>query len=148
MCTAPVEASEDKIDKILDRISQEHDYPGVSLAVSYDDKVYFKQIGYADIAIGSSVNNKTIFRMYSLTKGVTEILANLLVKNGSLDLELPVSFYLPNIPIHLQKITVQHLLSHKSGILDKNNKKHDKENVHSYYTLGNSFSQTLVLIGV
>lgn len=116
MCTALVEAAEGKIDEILDRISQEHDYPGVSLAVSYDDKVYFKQTGYADIAIGRSLNNETIFRMYSLTKGVTEILANLLVKNESLDLELPVAFYLPNIPIHLQEITVQHLLSHKSGI--------------------------------
>ena len=37
---------------------KEHDYPGVSLAVSYDDKVYFKQTGYADVAaIGSSLNN-------------------------------------------------------------------------------------------
>ena len=98
MCTALVEAAEGKIDEILDRISQEHDYPGVSLAVSYDDKVYFKQTGYADIAIGRSLNNETMFRMYSLTKGVTEILANLLVKHGSLDLELPVSFYLQNIP--------------------------------------------------
>ena len=116
MCTARAEAAEGKIDEIVERISQGHDYPGVSLAVSYNDKVYFKQTGYADIADESSINNETIFRMYSLTKGVTEILANLLVKNGSLDLELPVSFYLPNIPIHLQKITVQHLLSHKSGI--------------------------------
>jgi serine beta-lactamase-like protein LACTB, mitochondrial len=116
MCTALVEATEGNIDEILDRISQEHDYPGVSLAVSYDHKVYVKQTGYADIAIGSSLNNETIFRMYSLTKGVTEILANLLVKHGSLDLGLPVSFYLPNIPIHLQEITVQQLLSHKSGI--------------------------------
>ena len=55
MCTALVEAGEGKIDEILDRISQEHDYLGVSLAVSYDDKVYFKQTGYADIAIGRSL---------------------------------------------------------------------------------------------
>ena len=79
-------------------------------------RVYFKQTGYADIAIGSNLNNETIFRMYSLTKGVTEILANLLVKNGSLDLELPVSFYFPNISIHLQEITVQHLLPIKVAL--------------------------------
>jgi hypothetical protein len=41
MCTALVEAAEGKIDEILDRISQEHDYPGVSLVVSYDDKSLF-----------------------------------------------------------------------------------------------------------
>ena len=31
MCTALVEAAEGKIDEILDRISQEHDYPGLVL---------------------------------------------------------------------------------------------------------------------
>ena len=54
--------------------------------------------------------------MYSVSKGLTRILAAVLVDKNKLDLDARVSRYLPDVPAHLHGITVRHLLDHTSGI--------------------------------
>ena len=105
-----------QISAILTNIKSEQGYPGVSLGISYKDVYYTDQIGFSDLATAEILNKDTVFRAYSLTKGLTEILARILVINKTLDLDSPISNYLPTIPSHLQPITSQHLLSHRSGI--------------------------------
>ncbi len=66
-----------KIAEILADIKKEQGYPGISLAISFKEDIYTDQIGYADAAKERPVKDETIFRMYSLTKGLTEILKKL-----------------------------------------------------------------------
>ena len=113
---ATSDARRAQISEILTSIKSEQGYPGVSLAVSFKGDDYTDQIGFSDVAAAASVNEDTVFRAYSLTKGLTEILARILVINRTLDLESPISNYLPSIPSHLQLVTSHQLLSHRSGI--------------------------------
>jgi len=105
-----------EISDILSSIQTEQGYPGISLAISFGDNSYSDQIGYADTSEAIALDSETIFRSYSLTKGLTEILSRILVRNKMLDLSSPISTYIPNLPIHIRQITGQQLLSHRSGI--------------------------------
>lgn len=105
-----------KIAEILADIKKEQGYPGISLAVSFNEHMHTDQIGYADAPKEKPVNDETVFRAYSLTKGLTEILARILEENGKLDLNAPIKEYLKDLPPHMQNITSQQLLSHQGGI--------------------------------
>jgi serine beta-lactamase-like protein LACTB len=105
-----------KISEILADIKKEQGYPGISVAISFKEDVYTDQVGYADAAKEDPVKEDTIFRAYSLTKGLTEILARILEENGRLDLNAPIKEYLKDLPPHIQSITSQQLLSHRGGI--------------------------------
>lgn len=62
------------------------------------------------------INDETIFRAYSVTKYLTQLLAGLMSRDGSVDLEAPIKTYLPNIPEALANITSEQLLFHRSGV--------------------------------
>lgn len=62
----------------------------------------------------------TYYRVASITKSATSLLAAVLTEKGLLDLDIPVRHYLDirgSIP-QLSAITLRHLLSHTSGIQD------------------------------
>ncbi len=69
---------------------------------------------------GQAASPDTYFRVASVTKMATALLSVLLVHDGLLDPDLPVSGYLPDsecLP-DLSGITLRHLLSHTSGLAD------------------------------
>ncbi len=61
----------------------------------------------------------TVFRIASITKIVTGIIAMRLVEEGKLDLDLPVREYLPWLTLKDEgaaaRMTMRHLLSHRAG---------------------------------
>jgi serine beta-lactamase-like protein LACTB len=106
-----------EIDHIVQEIHAQGTYPGISVAVAATGKVvYTRQVGYADIASGRLPNKDTMFRMYSLSKGVTQILADILAQEGKLNTASPVNDYLPGLPKPVLDIAVDQLLNHTSGI--------------------------------
>jgi CubicO group peptidase (beta-lactamase class C family) len=93
--------------------------PGAALAVGrYGRIVHLRGYGRIDVAPGSpAVTDSTLFDMASVTKVVaTTTAAMLLEEEGKLDLERPVSSYLPelNAP-EKAKITVEQILEHHGG---------------------------------
>lgn len=87
-------------------------------------------VGYQAKGDASPVNKDTIFRIYSMTKPIISVAAMSLVEDGKLALNDPVSKYIPEFA-NLQIInhetgavsaaenimTVQHLLTHESGLI-------------------------------
>lgn len=70
---------------------------------------------------GQAASSDTYFRVASITKMATSLLCVLLSHDGLLDLNAPVTEYLPDsagIP-DLAGVTLIHLLSHTSGLSDK-----------------------------
>jgi CubicO group peptidase (beta-lactamase class C family) len=60
----------------------------------------------------------TLQAVFSVTKGITALAANMLVDQGRLDLAAPVASYWPEFAqAGKSKIPVQWLLTHKSGVL-------------------------------
>jgi CubicO group peptidase (beta-lactamase class C family) len=96
--------------------------PGVSLGVVYGDRlVYADGVGYANARTRVLATPDTPYNVASITKVFTATLANLLVAEGRLDLDAPVSTYLPDsvrVPMDSggHPITVRHLLTHSAGL--------------------------------
>ncbi len=91
--------------------------PGISVAITRGDQViYRKAFGVADAETGSPVTADMIFRLGSTTKMIVAATVLSMVDEGELDLQAPVSRYLPSLPACLGKITTHQLLTHTSGI--------------------------------
>jgi CubicO group peptidase (beta-lactamase class C family) len=95
--------------------------PGMSIAVVRDTQViYAKGFGFADVGAQRPVTPETIFYIASTTKSFTGLAAVLLDEQGRLDLDAPLSRYLPTAklqaPLNPDSITLRSLLSHTHGI--------------------------------
>lgn len=73
--------------------------------------------GVADQDSGAPWNEDTIIPVFSTTKGMTAIIANMLAQDGRLDVEAPVVTYWPEFAANgKQDIPVAYLLSHQAGL--------------------------------
>ena len=105
--------------------------PNISILIKKDNKEILRHThGYADIEKGISVNRKTVYRIYSMTKPVTGVAIMQLIENGKLRLNDKVSKYIPAFKdtkvINLEfqdyvlkpkrEITIRDLLTHTSGL--------------------------------
>ncbi len=95
---------------------EEHDRFFGSVAVSRAGEIiYSKAIGYADIATNISNTSETKFRIGSITKTFTATLIMKAVEMGEISLDDTIEKYFPSVQ-NANKITVRHLLNHRSGI--------------------------------
>jgi CubicO group peptidase (beta-lactamase class C family) len=93
------------------------DQPGAAALVVKDGKVvYRKAIGMASMELGVPLQPETVFRLGSITKQFTAAAVMLLVEDGKISLSDPIEKYLPGYPTQGHVITVEHLLTHTSGI--------------------------------
>jgi CubicO group peptidase (beta-lactamase class C family) len=102
--------------------------PGAVFLVAKDGRVVHERaFGYAQLndfeghrlAIPRVMRTTTMFDLASVTKVMATTMAMmLLVDRGKIDLDAPVSRYLPDFRgPRLDSITVRHLLSHSSGLV-------------------------------
>jgi CubicO group peptidase (beta-lactamase class C family) len=94
--------------------------PGLSMALIRDGKTYWLHtFGVKDAKTGAPVAGDTIFEAASLSKPVFAYGVLKLVDQGKLDLDAPLSKYLPKPYIEgdprLDKITARFVLSHRTG---------------------------------
>jgi CubicO group peptidase (beta-lactamase class C family) len=93
----------------------------MAIAVVRDTQVVFaKGYGWADVEARRPVTPQTIFYIASTTKSFTGLAAAMLDEQGRLDLDAPLSRYLPTArlqaPLNADSITMRSLLSHTHGI--------------------------------
>ena len=73
--------------------------------------------GLADVATGRPWERHTIVLVYSMTKGVSAVWANLLIERGRLDPDAPVASYWPEFAANGKgEIPVRWVLSHQAGL--------------------------------
>jgi CubicO group peptidase (beta-lactamase class C family) len=95
------------------------DVPGMSAAVVSGEKlVWTGAFGVANAETGRVVDDATVFEAASLTKPVVAFGALALVDAGKLDLDKPLTAYLPGPYVADERaklITARHVLSHTTG---------------------------------
>ena len=70
--------------------------PGaIMLIQQHAQPVYFENFGVRDVATKLPMTADTIFRIYSMSKPITSVAAMMLVEDGKLSLDNPVSKYIP-----------------------------------------------------
>jgi CubicO group peptidase (beta-lactamase class C family) len=126
----------------MPKILHEASVPGMSLALIRDGKTYWlHSFGVKDEKTKQVVTEDTIFEAASLSKPVFAYGVLKLVDDGKLDLDTPLTKYLPQRYVagddRLDKITARIVLSHRTGF--KNWRPNDGE-LKIYFTPGEKFS--------
>jgi CubicO group peptidase (beta-lactamase class C family) len=109
------------VNKQIDHIVEEHysSFPDVGLVVSVsnpDGIVYERASGYADLAFDIKAGTNHKFRIGSITKQFTAVAILKLLEENKLSLTDSIQQFLPDFPYHGHKITIEHLLTHTSGV--------------------------------
>ncbi len=108
-----------KLDLLFDRLLEKNKAMG-SIAISKDSKIiYTRSFGYGQITetMKKPLTDDTKYRISSITKTYTAVMIFQLVEEGKLKLSDHLDKFFPQIP-NASKITIAHILSHRSGIPD------------------------------
>jgi CubicO group peptidase (beta-lactamase class C family) len=93
--------------------------PGLQVAVVKNKKIVkLASYGLSNIQDDVKVNDTTLFNLASITKAFTSVAVMQLVEKEKLNLTAHISSYLSDLPKNWQKVTLQQLLSHTSGLPD------------------------------
>ena len=93
------------------------DAPGATVIVVKDGKpVLRRAYGMADTAKGVKMTPDMALRLGSLTKQFTSTAILMLAEEGKLSVDDDITRHLPDYPTRGKKITIEHLLTHTSGI--------------------------------
>src|SRR6476660_3225797 len=118
--------AQDKVRKIDELVSLYNRYGQVngSALVAENGKVVFKKgFGLANMEWDIPNQPDTKFRLGSITKQFTATLILQLVEQGKIKLDGKITDYLPDYRKDTgDKVTIQHLLTHTSGIPDYTNR--------------------------
>jgi CubicO group peptidase (beta-lactamase class C family) len=130
------------LQKQVPELLKDGTVPGLSMALIRDGKSYWLHaFGLRDTKTGQPVTEDTIFEAASLSKPVFAYGVLKLVDQGKLDLDAPLSKYLPNPYIEgdprLDKITARIVLSHRTGFP---NWRPDSKPLTIHFTPGERFS--------
>lgn len=116
--TAPAvdEALAAKIDAVMSEVYKPGE-PGAAIIVRKNGRTIFRKgYGLADLELGVPVAPDMIFRLGSITKQFTAVSILMLAEQGKLGLQDEITKFLPDYPTQGKRITVEHLLTHTSGI--------------------------------
>jgi CubicO group peptidase (beta-lactamase class C family) len=112
--------------------------PGAVILVARHGKIaYLKSLGFRDRASGAPMQLDSIFRIYSMTKPIVSVSSMILVEEGRLQIDDPVSKFIPEMgkmKVGVEKtdatgklslelvnpqreMTIQDLLRHTSGLI-------------------------------
>lgn len=111
-----------QLDTFVTQMMEDYSVPGVGLAVVENGKIsYAKGYGVRDVTKDAPVTPDTSFPIGSVTKSFTALDMMVLVDEGSVDLDAPVTTYIPEFklsdPESTKTVTVRNLLSHTSGLV-------------------------------
>ncbi len=107
----------DPIDALMQRYTG--DVPGASLLVLKDGKpIVRRSYGLANLEDEDKATPATNYRLASVSKQFTAAAILLLAQDGKLGLDDPVRRWLPSLPHAADAITLRHLLTHTSGLVD------------------------------
>jgi CubicO group peptidase (beta-lactamase class C family) len=132
--------NQDKLAKVGAFFRNEVDTGKIAGAIvliqQHGKPVYHQSFGVQDVVSKAPITDKTIFRLFSMTKAISSVVAMTLIENGKIKLEDPVSKYIPSfadVKVGVEKIaadgtkslelvpprrppTVLDLMRHTSGI--------------------------------
>ncbi len=110
-----------RLSALIEHEMRDKKIPAVSIAlVDGDRTVWAKGFGKADAPAGPEATANTVYRIGSVSKLFTDIGIMQLVEQGKVDLDKPITTYLPDFkPTNPfgGEITLRHLMSHRAGLI-------------------------------
>jgi beta-lactamase class C len=109
-------STETLVKKAIADFMYKNHVPGVAVELYVNGKPYFYNFGYANRDEKKPVTQKTIFEIGSITKLFTSLLLAEQVNAGNLQLNAPITRYLPELPARFSQVTLQDLATHTAGL--------------------------------
>ena len=120
-----------ELEEYIKEIMQEAQARGIAVSVIDEEgnSLYRQFFGERDAEKHLAVNEDTIFGLASVTKSFTAAAIMQLVEEGKIDLEDPVSKYIPDYkdPENHGIVRIHHLLSHSGGFFPQYRRTVEKE---------------------
>jgi CubicO group peptidase (beta-lactamase class C family) len=104
------------IDSLIAANFDENGPGGVLLVAKDGEPIYRKGFGFASLELEVKNDPSMSYRIGSVSKQFTAVAVLQLVQKGEIYLDDPVTKYLPDYNTYGETITINHLLSHTSGI--------------------------------
>jgi CubicO group peptidase (beta-lactamase class C family) len=106
----------EQADRYLSRLEQQGQFSGAVLVAQRGQVVLKQGYGLANREHGVAKTPQTRFRLGSVTKQFTAVCILMLEEQRKLRVTDPVAQYVPDCPKAWEPITIEHLLTHTSGI--------------------------------
>lgn len=120
------QSKEEKINSIVNTYYTINHFSGSVLVAEKGKIIYEKSYGYKNASLKEKNTNNSIYRIYSTTKTFTAISILQLEEQGKLSLKDPISKYFNGYP-NGNRITIENLLTHTSGIPDEGDPENTKD---------------------
>jgi CubicO group peptidase (beta-lactamase class C family) len=109
------------LDAYFAKAAKDWDVPGLAIAIVYKGQLVFaKGYGVRDVSTKQPVDTQTIFAIASTTKALTSAALGMLVDEGKVRWDDPVTKYLPSFqmsdPWTTREVTVRDLITHHAGL--------------------------------
>ncbi len=117
----PAASLDAEMDAYVARAVKDWHVAGLSIAVVKDGRIVFaKGYGVRELGKPEPVDTSTMFAIASTTKAMTAVAVGMLVDEGKLSWDDPVTKHLPSFqlydPYTTREITVRDLLTHRAGL--------------------------------
>ncbi|WP_307450398.1 MULTISPECIES: serine hydrolase domain-containing protein [Chryseobacterium] len=119
----------EKLSNYLDSLCLHHKVMGSFAFVDKNQAKFVKVVGLSDVEHQQNANMNTQYRIGSISKIFTAVLVMKAVEEKKISLDDKLSGFYPEIP-NAQKITIEHMLQHRSGIHNLT----DEPEYMQYYT--------------
>ena len=129
-CAAPPTATgslEQRLNRLVEELEQQRQtlhIPGMAIAIVQDDEVILTHgFGVADIENETPVTPDTLFAIGSSTKAFTSTLVGMLVDDGKMEWDDPVTDYIAYFTLDIDsedetaEVTIRDLLCHRTGFV-------------------------------
>lgn len=138
-----VDSKFQKIDALLEKLSTNNKFMGSIAIRKNNELVYNKAYGFSSISDkeNKKASTKTKYRIGSITKVFTTVMIFQLIEEKKLTLNTKLSDFFPKIK-NADLITIEHLLSHRSGIHNFTN----DESYLTYYTQAKTQAEMMEII--
>ena len=134
----------DQVTDLLEEFVAAQRIAGAVVAVARRGQLaYLESVGVQDLETGAPMTERSVFRIYSMTKTVTAVAAMILLEEGRFDLSDPVSDFLPQFAevqvleedgstrAPARPITVRDLLLHTAGLSHRSSSEYREAGVRS-----------------
>ena len=116
-CATHANSPGNEVDALMSRYDGA--VPGASLLVIREGELVVRRgYGLSDVEHGIEAGPTTNYRLASVTKQFTAAAILLLAEDGKLTLDDRLRHWLPSLPAADDAITLRHLLTHTSGLID------------------------------
>lgn len=134
----------DQVTDLLEEFVAAQRIAGAVVAVARRGRLaYLESVGVQDLETGAPMTERSLFRIYSMTKTVTAVAAMILLEEGRFDLSDPVSDFLPQFGevVVLEEdgstrapsrpIRVEDLFLHTAGLSHRSSREYREAGVRS-----------------